>query len=255
VTLYGRRYGDKESHPIYIWNGILEPKHLKRLGSAFPLFVWLIDRTTKEHNGIGVVLGGKPLKAEEIAVSMGVYEQTIRRHLDRLEQHGYIERTLTPHGYTIRIRKSCKFTKRSTVVVQDRPTTQGTRSARLPDLPMQECPTSPCKTARRNKSKQLEEAVEEAAAAPSDLWIETGIDPLSVPGPFRKIAQNLWPTRNGASLFDFMGVVLDGWQALGSRSYPPAWVKRKAELRTNGYRLQPMRDLEDPLACESELRP
>ena len=27
-----------------------------------------------------------------------------------------------------------------------------------------------------------------------------------------------------------MGFVLDAWHALGSDRYPPAWVKRKAEL-------------------------
>lgn len=153
---HGRKYGERDSHPIYLWNGILEPKHLKKLGPAFSLFVWLIDRTTKEHDGIGAVLGGKPLKAEEIGSSMGVYEQTIRRRLDRLESHGYIERTLTPYGYVVKVMKSCKFPKRAvSEVVQECPTSQDTGRAEVPDQVVQECPTCPGKTARPNKSKQL----------------------------------------------------------------------------------------------------
>src|SRR5207247_741153 len=73
---HGRKYGDRESHPIYIWNGVLESKHLKRIGPALPLYLWLIDRTTKEHQGVEDVLGGKPVPGEEIAKSMGMDERT-----------------------------------------------------------------------------------------------------------------------------------------------------------------------------------
>jgi hypothetical protein len=221
-------YGDKDSHPIYVWNGILEPKHLKRLGPAFSLFIWLIDRTTKEHDGIGAVLGGKPLKAEEIGSSMGVCEKTILRRLDRLDRHCYIERTLTPHGYIITVKKSCKFPNRSSVVGQKCPTTQEPGRTEVSDLTGQECPTTQDRSVRPNKSKQLSKQFEEAAACP--VWKETGVDPASLPGPFRKLCLDLWPTRNGDSLFDFMGLVLDTWKALGGKSYPRSWVKRKSDL-------------------------
>jgi hypothetical protein len=212
MTDHGRKYGEKDSHPIYLWNGILEPKHLKRLGPGFSLFVWLVDRTTKEQDGIGDVLGGKPLKAQEIGKSMGVCEQTIRRRLDRLERHGYIERTLTPYGYVVRVKKSCKFPKRASEVVQ-------------------ECPTSPCKTARPNKSKQLEEAMEEAASRkPVVVWEEIGVDPRPLSLEFRELCEGLYATRNGQPMSEFVGLCMDVWESRGNK-IPPRFARAAAEIR------------------------
>ena len=47
--MHGRRYGDKGSHPIPVWNGIFD--HFERIGIALWSFLWLIDRVTKEHDG------------------------------------------------------------------------------------------------------------------------------------------------------------------------------------------------------------
>jgi hypothetical protein len=226
-------YGEKPSHPIYIWNGILEPRHLKRLGPAFSLFVWLIDKTTKEQDGIGAVLGGMPLKADEIGASMGVYEQTIRRRLDRLEQHGYIERTLTPHGYVVRVKKSCKFPKRSQEVVQNCPTSQEAGSAKLPDLTVQESPTSPCKTARPNKSKQLSKQKEEAVgrlAGGAELWTLLGIRPEEMPPEFRELCEGLYANKNGQPMSEFVGVCMDLWVAR-RKKIPPRFAREAKRIR------------------------
>jgi hypothetical protein len=80
-----------------------------------------------------------------------------------------------------------------------------------------------------------------AVRAACPVWRETGVAAASVPGPFRKLAEDLWPTRNGSSLFEFMGLVLDAWQALGSKHYPQAWVKRKADLPHSSAKQEPER--------------
>ena len=116
----GRKYGDRPSHPIYVWNGVLEPKHRKKIGAAIWEFLWCLDRITAEKNGVGILLGGKPVTHSEMADSFKVSEKTVLRHMDSLELYGYIERTLTPRGYTIRVLNSCKFTKQ---VGQKCPTT------------------------------------------------------------------------------------------------------------------------------------
>jgi DNA-binding Lrp family transcriptional regulator len=199
---HGRKYGDRNSYPIYVWNGILEPKHLKRIGPALALFLWLIDRTTKECNGIGDVLGGKPVKAEEIAKSMGVDERTTRRRMDRLERHDYIDRTLTPRGYTVRVMKSCKFPKRPAVVGQECPTTEDSGRTEMSGLVGQECPTSPDKNVRPNKSKQLEKSVEEAEKTAA-AWRAIGTDKLGT-SRFRARWEFSFAHRNGNPVSDAM---------------------------------------------------
>ena len=57
---HGRKYGEKESHPFYVWNGVLEAKHRRRIGPAVWEFLWLLDCITKEKDGIGKVWNGKP---------------------------------------------------------------------------------------------------------------------------------------------------------------------------------------------------
>lgn len=229
---HGRKYGEKDSHPIYLWNGVLEPKHLKRLGPAFPLFVWFIDRTTQEQDGIGIVLGGKPVTAEEVAESMGVDERTTRRQMDRLEHHGYIERTLTPRGYTVRVMKSCKFPNHRVVVGQECPTTGANGRTQMSGQVGQECPTTPDKNVRANKSKQLEESVEEAGSRAA-LWQFLGVDGWKWSPAVREACENVYRVRNGQSSVELAGACMDAIEALGLR-IPPALARRAAELRAQG---------------------
>jgi DeoR-like helix-turn-helix domain len=158
MTANGRKYGERQSYAIPVWNGILEARHRRRIGGALWEFLWCLDRITKEKEGVGIVLGGKPVISEEVAKGFGVCEQTVRRHFDRLEKQGYIERILTPYGYSIRVRNSLKFSSRE--VVQNCPTSAGRGSAKQPDLTVQNCTTSPCKTARPNKDLAVDLTVE-----------------------------------------------------------------------------------------------
>jgi hypothetical protein len=122
-----------------------------------------------------------------------------------------------------------------------------------PCLPPQDFPVvstplcPPAKSNTRNKSlDEVKSKRSEGKAAPSPVWKETGVNPLSVPGPFRKLCEDFWPTRSGASLFDFMGSTLDAWAALGNKGYPPAWVRRKSEIGRSSVKDGPrLPELED----------
>jgi hypothetical protein len=106
-----RRNGLNPSYKFPVWNWLLEPKHRKKIGPALWEFLWCIDKTTKEKDGVGIVYGGKPVTFAEIAEDLGVSEKTIQRHIDRLAWANYIELILTPRGQQIRVLNSCKFTK------------------------------------------------------------------------------------------------------------------------------------------------
>ncbi len=108
MTDHGRKFGAKDSHPIPLWNGIFE--HFCRIDSALWEFAWCIDRVTEEKRGVGIVLGGAPVKLEAIAADLnGSRKETIRMHLRSLEKEGYIRRRRTPYGHVIEVLNSRKF--------------------------------------------------------------------------------------------------------------------------------------------------
>src|SRR5258708_861407 len=65
---HGRKYGEKESRPVPIWNGIFE--HYERIGDGLWEFEKCIDWITEERDGVGIVLGGKPIKVSEIVAAI-----------------------------------------------------------------------------------------------------------------------------------------------------------------------------------------
>jgi DNA-binding transcriptional ArsR family regulator len=94
---------------IQITNNLLEKKHVKQMGSAVWLFMWVLDRMTSvNENGVGKVLGGKPITYEEVEVSLGMSRRTYSRWLDTLREAGYIETTRTPAGNSIKVNKAKK---------------------------------------------------------------------------------------------------------------------------------------------------
>jgi hypothetical protein len=105
---HGRKYLGKPSYPIAVWNGILE--HRDRMGSAVWEFLWCLDRVTREKDGVGLVLGGKPVKIQEIVDGCrGSDPETVRLHLKILDDRKYIRRRRTPYGYSIEVLNSRKF--------------------------------------------------------------------------------------------------------------------------------------------------
>lgn len=87
---------------IPISNGLLSDGHYDRMGMAVWTFIWLIDKSTRiveiDHREYGLVLGGKPITAEEIAQDLKVDTSTAKRHIKRLRKEGYIMTKRAPRG-------------------------------------------------------------------------------------------------------------------------------------------------------------
>ena len=99
---------------ITIKNGLLDPKHVKamkgeRTGTVW-LFLWLLDKMTiiNHEIGEGKVLGGKPIKYEDIKKELEITRITYTRYLKTLRDGGYIKTTRTPYGLSITIFKAFK---------------------------------------------------------------------------------------------------------------------------------------------------
>lgn len=100
---------DEVNYCIPWSNGALTPKHVKKIGPAWALFLHYEDRVTTGMGTNGFVLGGKETTDEEPAKRLGYDLTTIGRHRRRLEKHGYIRTELTRKGYKITVRKSKKW--------------------------------------------------------------------------------------------------------------------------------------------------
>ena len=104
----GRKYGNGQSHPLPVWSGILE--HCSRIGPALWEFLWCIDKiTVEDEHGVGWLLGGKPVKVDQLAEDLEEHRDTALDNLNRLEEEGYLIRKRTPRGYVIGVRNSRKF--------------------------------------------------------------------------------------------------------------------------------------------------
>ena len=102
-----RKFGERQSYPFPVWNGLLE--HRKRLKSAIWEFLWCLDATTNEKDGVGLVHGGAPVKADRIARNLEVSTRTIKQNLRRLTTEGYLKLRRTPYGNVIQVMNSSKF--------------------------------------------------------------------------------------------------------------------------------------------------
>ncbi len=101
-----------DSYPIKIWSGLLSDGHTQKIENALWEFIWLVNKVTKEENGIGYVLGGKPIKVEDIKDDLGRSYQTVYRHLQQLEKNGYINIKKAPYGLIITVNNSKKFSNK-----------------------------------------------------------------------------------------------------------------------------------------------
>jgi hypothetical protein len=186
---HARRYRDKPSYAIPVWNGLLE--HRKQIDGAIWLFLWLLDAVTNEKDDVGFVHGGAPVKVAAIAQALEFDEWTIRQHFKKLEEGGYIRRRRTPYGYVIHVVKSRKFGvwhghRRSRVIEQEIGATPLKRSWENP----------------RNKEDAARNAAmtqQPAAAAPNpedSVWGLLKIQPCG-PREFQIMLESRWCSRNG----------------------------------------------------------
>ena len=95
---------------IYVKNNLLEPKHIEAMGESVWLYMWLLDKMTSvNENGLGKVLGGKPVTYEQVQSELGLTIRTYRRWVDRLRDAGYILTLRTPYGLSITVLKAEKI--------------------------------------------------------------------------------------------------------------------------------------------------
>ena len=98
--------------PIGARAGLIDPKHVKAMGSARWLYDWILWRITAEEDGLGYVLGGCPVRCEEIAADLGVGLRTVYRWMGRLRGRYIRTRHAVAygrHGLVIEVLKSKKF--------------------------------------------------------------------------------------------------------------------------------------------------
>lgn len=85
----------------------------RRLGDALWLYLFYIDRTTKEYyedgTTIGRVFGGVPRPDSDAASALGVCHKTINRWRARLELEGFIRAAQTGRGSIIEVVNSKKW--------------------------------------------------------------------------------------------------------------------------------------------------
>lgn len=94
---------------IEIKNNLLDPKHIENMNVAVWLYMWAIDHMTSiDENGIGKVLGGKPIKYEEVGEELGISQRTYQRWMKILEDFGYINVVRAPYGSIITVNKAHK---------------------------------------------------------------------------------------------------------------------------------------------------
>jgi hypothetical protein len=99
---------------IEITNNLLDPKHQKAMKDSVWLFMWLLDKITSiDEGGIGKILGGKPIKPEEIIKDLGISERTYWNWMKILLSAGYINTKRTSFGCVITVNKARKRFGRS----------------------------------------------------------------------------------------------------------------------------------------------
>jgi hypothetical protein len=198
VTDHGRKYGEKDSHPIPLWNGVFE--HYSRIGDALWEFAWCIDRITEEREGVGLVLGGAPVKIPTIVADLkGSRRETVRRHLDDLESENYIRRRRTAYGHVIEVLNSRKFG----IWRKEKPQNDVSRLLEKPIHGLQK-PIGGLQKPKNSTNKEdaavtQQDAAEEATAA----WRAIGTEKLGT-RRFRTKWQFLFAHRNGNSIADAM---------------------------------------------------
>jgi hypothetical protein len=211
-----RRYRDSVSRPIPVWNGVLD--HRKRIGPALWVFLWLLDVITGEKDGVGLVLGGAPVKASKIAKGLAFDKWTVLQHLQMLEVGRYIKRRRTPYGFVIEVLNSRKFGiwrqhKRS----GENPQSGKREIGGFSDSDRGKTHDPSLENPRNKEDAAVDAAItqQQPAAAslkPQDsVWGFLKIHPCG-PLSFRSLLEAGWATRNGGPYSILIGNALDAWE-------------------------------------------
>lgn len=100
--------------PIQVKNNLLEPKHVRAMGAAIWEYIWCLDKMTSiNEEGTGKVLGGKPIKIDEIADDLGRHRSNVQKNLRRLVVQRYLNIKRQKYGLSIEINKAFKKFRKS----------------------------------------------------------------------------------------------------------------------------------------------
>jgi hypothetical protein len=220
-----RHYRGQPSRPIPVWNGILE--HLDGMGMAIWLYLWCLDRITREQDGVGFVLGGAPVKIEQVAEELGRSHRALRRDLAKLKSR-YLRLRWTPYGYVIHVLNSRKFgiwKPVDSLAISGRAETKNGRALDKSGQAVTE----------NGRSKE-DSAVAAVAALPFSSeetpWGFLGVKKACVPASFRSLLETRWASRNGQQRSVLIGETVDDWQDAEDKKLPaPAFFHALAKLR------------------------
>ena len=237
ASRHARKFGEKSSHPIPVWNGVLE--HRKLIGAAIWEFLWCLDAVTVEKGEIGLVHAGAPVKVQRIAVDLQTSRKRVSENLRKLEREGYICRQRTPYGFILEVMNSCKFGiwsgRREWNKTSTHPKESGTKrplrhgeSGRFGAEEWNK-PSTLIKTQQKDSA---EEAVPAAASMGNDPWKILGLSgPVGSPS-FQQLCLHYLATRNGNSVSEGMERTIQACQSRGVKVSPPFFEgKRVVEKR------------------------
>ena len=148
----GRKFGERQSYPFPVWNGLLE--HRKRIGPSVWEFLWCLDRITQDRGEVGIVNGGAPVKAERIARNLKVSTRTIKQNLRRLTTEGYLKLRRTPYGNVIQVMNSSKFGLWAPHKRSEQSIPSGHREVKTSSLPEGKNTSRTKKTQQTTRSKE-----------------------------------------------------------------------------------------------------
>jgi len=109
----------EHSYPIPVFSGLLRDGHYQRMGMAIWVFIWLLDKVTSEYTDEdgtrwGKVLGGQPVRYQDIATDLKICLRMAKYHVATLCKETYIRVKRHPRGIICEIRNSRKRIFRST---------------------------------------------------------------------------------------------------------------------------------------------
>jgi hypothetical protein len=90
--------------------------------------------------------------------------------------------------------------------------------------------TSQKRSEKGEGRKKKEEAAARLAGG-SELWNLINVRPEKMPGAFRELCEQLYANKNGQPLAEFVGVCMDGWEALGGKSQPREFAQAASRIR------------------------
>lgn len=94
---------------IQVHNQLLDTKHYLAMRESVWLFMWCLDRITIiDENGIGWVLGKKPVKFEDVKKYIPCSPRNYKRWIACLRDGGYILTIRAPNGLIVGVNKAKK---------------------------------------------------------------------------------------------------------------------------------------------------